>query len=317
MSPRTAAGGLAADPFFLARGEVFLWGAWQGDVPRGPGRLGLDVPVAQEPGRIADHGHGPRRVRRPTRAPGLAEMPLQGNAYNSGQMPYAPVSLDDAGGGAHQASAGGRPSHLRPQGRLGVRRQQLRRTIPSRGGPMPRRSPSRAASRPSTSTSWSTRPRSPRCWGSASPRCAIWSPSSAMRPKTRAGNPNPLGPHIRFAMGTGVSQSGNFLKTFVHLGFNEDLEGRPVFDALFPLVAARQTNINARFAVPGRRRRPASRAPGLRPELSPRVRPRLPRRDPRQHRRHLQAVLGDEDDPEDLPRPERHGDVGACRARRS
>jgi hypothetical protein len=65
------------------------------------------------------------------------------------------------------------------------------------------------------------------------------------------GNPNPLGSHTKYAMGSGVSQSGNFLKTFVHLGFNEDLEGRPVFDALFPLVAARQTNINARFAVPG------------------------------------------------------------------
>jgi hypothetical protein len=66
-----------------------------------------------------------------------------------------------------------------------------------------------------------------------------------------ASNPSPLGSRMKYAIGTGVSQSGNFLKTFVHLGFNEDTQGRPVFDALFPIVAARQTHINARFAVPG------------------------------------------------------------------
>ena len=39
----------------------------------------------------------------------------------------------------------------------------------------------------------------------------------------------------------GDSQSGNFIKTFVHLGFNEDLSGRRVWDGVFPRIAARQT----------------------------------------------------------------------------
>lgn len=65
------------------------------------------------------------------------------------------------------------------------------------------------------------------------------------------GTPNPLAGVIRHAIGVGQSQSGNFLKTFVHLGFNADLNGRPVFDGIMPLIAARQTPMNFRFAAPG------------------------------------------------------------------
>ena len=66
---------------------------------------------------------------------------------------------------------------------------------------------------------------------------------------------------------TGVFQSGNFIKTFIHLGFNEDLQGRSVWDGVFPRIAARQTPMNFRFALPGgaARRLPSARPP--RPEV--------------------------------------------------
>jgi hypothetical protein len=48
------------------------------------------------------------------------------------------------------------------------------------------------------------------------------------------GNANPLGSYIRHTIGSGISQVGNFMKTFLHLGFNEDLNGRRVFDAEGP-----------------------------------------------------------------------------------
>jgi hypothetical protein len=41
------------------------------------------------------------------------------------------------------------------------------------------------------------------------------------------------------------------MKTFLHLGFNQRLDGGKVFDGMYAHVAARQTNINTRFAVPG------------------------------------------------------------------
>ena len=65
------------------------------------------------------------------------------------------------------------------------------------------------------------------------------------------GTANPLAGRITHAIGQGTSQSGNAMKTFLHLGFNQALDGGKVFDGLYAHVAARQTNINTRFAVPG------------------------------------------------------------------
>jgi hypothetical protein len=66
-----------------------------------------------------------------------------------------------------------------------------------------------------------------------------------------SGTPNPVAGAVKHAVALGTSQSGNLIKTFVHLGFNEDLSGRPVWDGVFPYIAARQTPINFRFAAPG------------------------------------------------------------------
>lgn len=65
------------------------------------------------------------------------------------------------------------------------------------------------------------------------------------------GTPNPVAGLIRHAVSIGNSQSGNFIRTFIHLGFNEDLAGRIVWDGAFPRIAARQTPMNFRFALPG------------------------------------------------------------------
>jgi hypothetical protein len=66
-----------------------------------------------------------------------------------------------------------------------------------------------------------------------------------------SGTANPVAGRISHAIGQGTSQSGNAMKTFLHLGFNEALDGSKVFEGLYAHVAARQTNINTRFAVPG------------------------------------------------------------------
>lgn len=53
-----------------------------------------------------------------------------------------------------------------------------------------------------------------------------------------AGTANPLAGRMTHAIGQGTSQSGNAMKTFMHLGFNQALDGKPVFDGLFAHVAA-------------------------------------------------------------------------------
>jgi hypothetical protein len=66
-----------------------------------------------------------------------------------------------------------------------------------------------------------------------------------------AGNPNPVAGQMRWAIARGVSQSGNYLRSFLHLGFNAAENGRIVFDGVNPLIAARQNPMNFRFANPG------------------------------------------------------------------
>lgn len=65
------------------------------------------------------------------------------------------------------------------------------------------------------------------------------------------GEANPLAGRIRHAIGSGTSQSGNFVKTFLHLGFNQDEARRIVWDGAHPHIAARLTPLNFRFAIPG------------------------------------------------------------------
>jgi hypothetical protein len=65
------------------------------------------------------------------------------------------------------------------------------------------------------------------------------------------GTQNPVAGAITHAISQGTSQSGNFIKTFIHLGFNEDEAGRIVWDGAWPYIAARQNPTDFRFAVPG------------------------------------------------------------------
>ena len=65
------------------------------------------------------------------------------------------------------------------------------------------------------------------------------------------GAPNLLAKKISFALSRGTSQSGNFLRSFIHLGFNQDETGQIVFDGVNANIAARQNPMNFRFAVPG------------------------------------------------------------------
>jgi hypothetical protein len=68
-----------------------------------------------------------------------------------------------------------------------------------------------------------------------------------------AGTPNPLAGSIDFALVQGTSQSGNFAKTAIHLGFTESdrVARRIVWDGAIPFIAARQNPINYRFAISG------------------------------------------------------------------
>lgn len=82
--------------------------------------------------------------------------------------------------------------------------------------------------------------------------------SSFLKTNTTAANPiaNNGASTVERAIGFGVSQSGRFLRDFLWLGFNEDLNGKTVFEGLMPHVAgARRMATNYRFGQPSRNSR--------------------------------------------------------------
>lgn len=64
------------------------------------------------------------------------------------------------------------------------------------------------------------------------------------------GTPNPVAGGISHSIGRGVSQSGNFLRGWLHLGFNQDEAGKQVHDGLWPIIAGRRIALNFRWAQP-------------------------------------------------------------------
>jgi hypothetical protein len=64
------------------------------------------------------------------------------------------------------------------------------------------------------------------------------------------GTPNPLANQVSWVISRGRSQAGNFLRAFVHLGFNQDEQNRQVYDGVWPFRAGRRLSLNTRFAQP-------------------------------------------------------------------
>ncbi|MEQ1595711.1 MAG: alpha/beta hydrolase domain-containing protein [Casimicrobium sp.] len=62
------------------------------------------------------------------------------------------------------------------------------------------------------------------------------------------GTANPLAGKITHVISRGNSQSGNYLRGFIHLGFNQDEAGRQVHDGAWPIIAGRRIALNFRWA---------------------------------------------------------------------
>lgn len=232
------------DSLLMARGYIFISAAWEGDVDQKAGagnaffhKLYLTVPIAKN--RDGSEITGKIRVEfAPAAGTKPKIMDLCGNVYNSGHESYAPVSF---------------PSN---EGAILTRRineSDPRRLVPNSEWSFPE--PSKIELKEGFDSDYIYElvytGRNPKVMGLG--LAAVRDIVSFFRDsqKDSYGWENPLYGHIKYTIGTGTSQSGNFMKTFLNLGFNEGLKGKRVFDAIFPIVASRQTNINMRFAVPG------------------------------------------------------------------
>jgi Alpha/beta hydrolase domain len=64
------------------------------------------------------------------------------------------------------------------------------------------------------------------------------------------GTANPIAKAVTHSITRGVSQSGNYLRGWLHLGFNQAEDGTQVHDGLWPIIAGRRIALNFRWAQP-------------------------------------------------------------------
>ena len=228
-----------------SEGHISVVSGWQGDLAPTARTQTIAVPVA----RHADGSAitGPVLSRFVNVTDGTTTVPLRsGSGY-----PHA--AADQRGATLTMASA--ETIVGEKQGTVVIPREQWRfadcRTVPFPGEPDPTRLCLQEGFRDTRLYELVYTAKDPLVLGIG--LAAVRDLLSFLRhePRDAAGTANPVAGAVSHVISIGNSQSGNFIKTFLHLGFNEDLAGRIVWDGAFPRIAARQNPLNFRFARPG------------------------------------------------------------------
>ncbi|APW38799.1 hypothetical protein RD110_17605 [Rhodoferax koreense] len=239
-----------SDAVFLERGYVMLYSAWQGDVPKSsPARLTVTVPVAKNADGSSITGTYRSEL---IPASATAVMTLPGGVFNGTMIPYAPASLDNTlpGYSLTRRVNGDDPRVPVPASDWKFADCNTT-TNPFPGTADGSKVCLKGGFDPQYLYELVYVAKDPKVMGVG--LAALRDTVSFFRKASAdaSGTANPLAGRITNVIGQGTSQSGNAMKTFLHLGFNQALDGGKVFDGLYAHVAARQTNVNTRFAVPG------------------------------------------------------------------
>jgi hypothetical protein len=223
-----------------SRGDVSVTSGWQGDIPPKQGLQTMSVPVAESV-------TGPVLVRMVNMPPNTSTMPLSAGIGSPVMRPL-PVSLDPSKASLNKRAAEGSAAIPIASARWAFADCGK---SPFPGTPDPNKICLKDGFDPAYLYELVYVAKNPLVLGIG--YAATRDINSFLRyaEKDDDGNPNPLANHIKWAIGTGNSQSGNFVKSFIHLGFNQDESGRMVWDGANPNIAGRQNPLNFRFAVPG------------------------------------------------------------------
>jgi hypothetical protein len=233
-----------------AGGHISLVSGWQGDVRPTPANQTIQVPVARNPDGSAITG--PLLARFVDVKPGNTA-PIRLGFMSASAPFYQPASLDQADA-TLTSSTRESPSGAR-EGVVTVPRDQWAfadcSRVPFPGTPDPSQLCLKDGFDPARAYQLVYTARDPLVLGVGLAATRDIVAFFRHAKQDGVGQPNPVAGAVRHAIGIGNSQSGNLIRTFIHLGFNEDQSGRRVWDGAFPRIAARQTPLNHRFAVPG------------------------------------------------------------------
>jgi hypothetical protein len=242
----------AGDTTFLwRRGDVVLNSAWQGDLTIAgvsAAQLGIDVPVAKAPG-------GGDLV-------GMVVDRFVAVAQTGGQNT---TTQELSGPGRDLASTNTANSKLisaTQESQSGVKSGVVTipssdfayadcRTVPFPGTPDPTRICIKGGFNPALLYELVRPAKNPFVLGVGNAAMRDVISFFRRQAKDSTGTANPLGTSIRTVIGFGNSQSGRFQKHMLNNGFNEDEDGKIVWDGMNPNIAGMMGSFNVRFAEPG------------------------------------------------------------------
>lgn len=220
-------------------GFVRVVSGWQGDLPEDAGLQTIRVPVAK--GLT-----GPVLARFVDMPSGVTSLPITGSIGRPTPRPM-PVSLDTNKARLMRLKGDSAPLETIKSSDWAFADC---RTSPFPGTPDPTRICLRGGFDPHYAYTLAYEGKDPLVLGLGFAATRDLVAFLRHAEKDDAGHPNPAG-RIRYTIASGTSQSGNYVRTFLNLGFNADEEGRRVFDGVNPNIAARHVPLNLRFAVPG------------------------------------------------------------------
>jgi len=241
------------DGFMMRRGYTIVWFGWQADVLPGNGRMTMQVPIARNPDGSPITGTVRSEIAVPARTTTVNLS--TGHFTTLTHASYPTVGPDNR----TPLADGFLPTlSVRP------REQAARASIPNTewsfgacpdGGPA---TPSDtrlcypAGFQPGRLYELIYRARDPLVLGLGYAAMRDLAAFFKHADRDDAGTPNPLRRPGARAVIQGTSQSGRNIRTFLHLGFNQDEQGRIVYDGAFPHIGGGLAALNIRFAHPGR-----------------------------------------------------------------
>ncbi len=226
-------------------GRINVLSGWQGDLPKRPDAQTIVVPVA----RMSDGSPltGPVLER-------LIDIPAGATTVDLGVAPYVgltyqrPLTLDTTKAKLTRRSSQNAPAAVVPSSDWAFADCT---TKPFPGNPDPSKLCVKGGFDAASEYLVTFTAKDPLVLGIGF--AATRDLNSFLRYAAQDDNstPNPLARQIKWVISRGDSQSGNFIRTYIHLGFNQDEAGRIVWDGANPHIAARQLALNLRFAVGG------------------------------------------------------------------
>ncbi|MDX9726379.1 MAG: alpha/beta hydrolase domain-containing protein [Bacteroidales bacterium] len=240
-----------ADSVLLSRGYIYLWCAWQGDVLRGGNRLTMRVPYASVNGdEVAGILRTEFQVNTETRTLDLSSGFFSGQTHHS----YETVSIDNSGSRLTRRVLESDPREPVPNTEWAFSDCSKLRYP---GVPNPGKISAANGFQPGYIYELIYMAKNPLVLGLGF--AAVRDITSFLRNETEdeLGYLNPLTDKgkdanpVKVAVMQGVSQCSNFTRTFLFLGFNQDEEGRQVFDGVNAHIGTRRISLNVRFGRPG------------------------------------------------------------------